>query len=409
MQPRLCSISLVALVAPVLCAQEWSRFRGPNGSGVGSADVPATWTEKDYAWKVKLPGVGNSSPVLWGERLFVTAGETKSGRRHLLCLHAADGRTLWKKNFEGVKYKMHKKNTVATSTPAVDAQRLYVAWASPEHYVVQAFDHAGQPKWEVDLGPYKSQHGFGVSLIVFEDLIICPNEQDGTSSLVALDAATGKKRWSIARNSGNATYSTPVVYQPKGRDAEIIFTNWKHGITGVDPRQGKVVWEASVFEPEKNERAIASPVIAGDLVLGTSGFVTAQKHLVALRPLRGGKVEEVWRNEKTVSHQSTPLVKDGLVFQFSEQGIVSCLDAANGKELWSERVDGTFAASPVCVGDRLYCPSQEGDVFVVAAARKYQLLGINPMGEACLASPAVAGGRMFFRTNSHVLCLAGKR
>src|SRR4029077_2783655 len=133
-------------------------------------------------------------------------------------------------------------------------------------------------------GPVKSQHGHGVSLILHDDLVIVPNEQDGGGTLVALERQSGKTRWKLTRNSGNATYSTPCVYQAAGRAPELIFTNWQHGITAVDPKAGTVNWETSVFEPKKNERAVASPVIAGDLILGTCGFVTAQKHFVAVRP-----------------------------------------------------------------------------------------------------------------------------
>src|SRR5581483_11932623 len=157
---------------------EWARFRGPNGTGIGTADLPASWADKDYRWKAKLPGLGNSSPVLWGERLFVTAGD-KAGARYLLCHHADDGRLLWRRDFDSPKYKMHKRNTVATATPAVDARHVYIPWATPDKYVVMAVDHAGKTSWEVELGPYKSQHGFGVSPILFEDLLILPNEQDG--------------------------------------------------------------------------------------------------------------------------------------------------------------------------------------------------------------------------------------
>jgi outer membrane protein assembly factor BamB len=390
-----------------LLAQEWTRFRGPNGSGHGvGVDVPLQWSEKDFAWKIELPGKGNSSPVLWGDKIFVTSGESKTGKRLVLCVNASDGKVLWKRDFAAGSYKMHQRNTVATSTPTVDEDRLYLTWATPENYTVQALDHQGKELWEISLGPYKSQHGFGSSPIVFEDLLILPNEQDGGGSLVALDKKTGKQAWSIPRQSGNATYATPCIYQPKGKPAEIIFTNWKHGITAVNPHTGKVTWEISCFEPTKNERSIASPVLANDLILGTCGFVTAQKHFVAVRPLQGNKVQEVWRFEKAVSYLPTPLVKGDHIYLCSEKGVISCLEVSSGKIVWQDRLEGQFSASPVCLEDRIYCVANTGEVSVLAAnPTKFQVLNQAFLGENTQSTPAIGAGRILFRTESQLMAL----
>lgn len=411
MTMRSCMIGAVAALVLVATAggQEWPRFRGVNGTGLGEApNLPATWTDKDYRWKVALPSQANSSPVLWGERIFVTAAERGTGRRLILCLAADDGRTLWSRTFEASAYPTHKRNSLATSTPAVDADCVYLAWATPEQYLVMALDHAGQTVWQKDLGPYKSQHGFGASPIVFEDLVVVTNEADGDGFLAALDRRSGEIRWRVARHGKNATYSTPCIFQLKGRPAEIIFTNWQHGITAIDGRSGKLAWEISAFEPNKQERAIASPVVAGDLVLGTCGFVTAQKHMVAVRPDGAGGVKEVWRLEKAVSYLPTPLVKGERIFLCSERGVASWLDAASGKLLWQERLDSDFSASPVCAGDRLYCVSNDGDVTVLAAADEYRFLGRSRLGAPTQSTPAIAGGRIYFRTASHLLCLGPK-
>jgi outer membrane protein assembly factor BamB len=387
-------------------ANEWTRFRGPNGSGIGVAtDLPVTWTEKDFLWKVSLPGKGNSSPVLWGEKIFLTAGDNKTGKRIALCVHADSGKLLWRRDFDSATYKLHQRNGIATATPTVDARHVYLAWATPAKYTVMALDHEGKTVWEKDLGPYKSQHGFGVSPIVHEDLLILPSDQDGGGSLFALDTATGKTRWQVPRKSGNATYATPCVYQAGNRPAEIVFTNWQHGITAVDPRSGKVTWEISTFEPTMPERSIASPIMVGDMVLGTCGFVTAQKHHVAVRPTDNGKAKEIWRVEKAVSYLGTPLVKGRWVFLFSEKGIGTCLEASTGKVLWQERLDGNFSSSAVCAGEHIYCPADNGEVVVIAAKDTYRLLARNPLGEATQATPAIARGRLFFRTSGHLLCI----
>jgi outer membrane protein assembly factor BamB len=393
-------------------AQEWARFRGPNGSGISPATLPARFSDKDYLWKVELPGLGHSSPILWGERIFVTAA-SKTGKRLVLCLDAVSGKTHWTHESDGGKYHTHRRNTFATATPCADEKHVYVTWATPGQYIVQALDHEGRSKWQTDLGPYKSQHGMGVSPVVVGDLVIVPGDMDGKGGfLAALERDTGKVRWKTPRQSGNATYATPCLYQPQGRTPQLIFTNWKHGVTAIDPATGKVEWELSVFEPNRPERSIASPVVAGDLLLGTCGFVTAQKHLVAVRPgdlAQGVKPKEAWRIEKAVSYLPTPLVKDGLVFLCSEQGVATCLDRATGKTLWQERLEGKFSASPVCAGERIFCVSDAGDVYVLAPTRKFQLLARNALGETVQATPAIANGRMYFRTARHLIAVGGKK
>ena len=148
----------------------------------------------------------------------------------------------------------------------------------------------------------------------------------------------------------------------------VVFTNWQHGITALDPRTGKVQWETSVFDTKKQERAIASPIIAGDLVIGTCGFVTAQKHFVAVRPDGKGQATEVWRIEKAVAYLPTPLVKEGTIYSCSELGIVNCIEARTGKLIWQQRLEGKFSASPVCAGKAIYCARQAlGEVFVLKA------------------------------------------
>jgi outer membrane protein assembly factor BamB len=358
-----------------------------------------------------VPGIGHSSPVLWGNRLFLTAGEKDTGKRLVIAFDATNGKTLWTQTFEGRRYKMHARNSSATATPAVDAQRLYVSWATPGKYEAMALDHDGKKLWEADLGPYKSQHGMGVSPIVHDDLVLLGNDQDDGGGLVALDVATGKVRWQVPRQPKNATYATPCIYRPGQGPAQAIFTNWQHGITAVDLKTGKVAWEISVFDTKKQERSVASPVVADDLILGTCGFVTGQKHLVAVRAGAGGtpKPTEVWRLEKAVSYLPTPLVKGARVYQCSEQGIASCLELSTGKVIWQERVPGAYSASPVCAGDHLYCASNEGDVLVLAAADKFRIVARNKLGEGTQSTPAIAGGRMYIRTSAHLIAIGGSQ
>jgi outer membrane protein assembly factor BamB len=391
-------------------AQEWSRFRGPNGTGISTQTLPIKWTEKDYLWKVSIPGRGHSSPVAWQDHVYVTTCEEKAGKQRVLCLDVRTGKTVWQRDFEYAGYKMHKRNTSATSTPTVDSERVYLVWASPKNYSVIALDRlTGKDAWKVDLGPYIGNHGFGASLMMYDDLLILTNEQDKKgSSLLALDGKTGKKVWDIPRNSGNATYSTPCIYQPANQPASLIFTNWQHGITALEPRTGKLRWETSCFEPKKQERAIASPIISGDLVIGTCGFVSAQKHFVAVRPTNDGKVAEVWRIEKPVAYLPTPLVKDGKIYSCTENGLVFCTNAADGKIIWQDKLEGQFAASPVCAGNNLYCVNHDGDVYVLELGDAFKQLARNSLKEGVQATPAIVGRRLVIRTHDHLIAIGTK-
>jgi outer membrane protein assembly factor BamB len=398
-------------VLPIAAAQEWTRFRGPNGSGVSDATtIPVKWTDADYNWKIELPGEGISAPVLWGEKLFVTSADAAAGKRWLLCINADDGKTLWSREFTFNSYKKHGNNTYATSTPAADAERVYALWQSKEASELVALDHAGRDVWRFDLGPFQGGHGGGISPIVHEDLVILQNDQEGPSYLVALDAASGKVRWKLDRTTDRASYATPCVYERPGRPAEIIFTEWKQGITAVDAKTGKQTWQIEVFGDE-TERAISSPIVAGDLVIGTCGFVTAKKHTVAVRPedtAAGVEVKEVFRFERQVAYLPSSLVYNGLLFCWSEQGIVTCLSATTGEQIWQQRVGGKYSSSPVCAGGKLYNIDEDGTLIVLAAADEFEELARNDLGEGSRSTPAIANGRIYLRTFSKLMSLGGK-
>jgi outer membrane protein assembly factor BamB len=401
---------IVLLMAATASAQEWPRFRGPNGDGISDAKtVPVEWTETDIRWRAALPGEGISSPVVWGERLFVTSAEPDLGRRHLICLRATDGDELWRQSATFSPYKKHTVNTFATSTPAVDAERVYQVWQSAESSVLLAFTHDGSPAWEFALDAFSEGHGGGISPIVWNDLVVLACDQQGPSYLVAVDRKTGQQRWKTPRRSKRAGYSTPCVYHVPGRPDELIFTEWKHGITGVDPRTGSVRWEVPCFG-QQTERAIASPIIAGDLIIGTCGFVTSDKHCVAVRPSESGRVseaKEVFRVERGAPHLPTPLAYNGRLFLVTEKGIASSVRLDDGEVVTTKRIGGNYSASPICIDGRLYAVSDDGEVVVLKADDSLEVLARNPLGEPSRATPAVSGGRLYLRTMSQVLCLGG--
>jgi outer membrane protein assembly factor BamB len=270
--------------------------------------------------------------------------------------------------------------------------------------VVMALDHDGKEKWKVDLGTYRSGHGSGASPIVHEGLVIVPNDQDAQgSSLVALDCADGKTRWTVPRKS-KATFTTPCVYQPKNGPAELIFVNYEHGITSVDPKSGKVNWEIDLFDKRHVETSIGSPIVAGDLIIGMSGWLGVRQEVVAVRP-NGGKPKEVYRITRSAPLCTTPLVVEDMLFLWTDGGMVTCADLATGEVHWRERVSGSYYSSPISTGKHILNVSREGDVVIVAAAKKFEEVAKNSVGEGTHSTPALAGGRLYVRTFSHLICI----
>jgi outer membrane protein assembly factor BamB len=404
-------VVLLFLASSVGRAQEWTRFRGPNGAGVSdAATVPAQWTENDVNWNVALPGIGHSSPVMWGDKIFLTSAFEDTALRLVLCLRASDGQIVWQHKYASSLHTKHKFNSFASSTPCLDAERVYCCWSTPDEYTLLALDHEGNEVWRTNLGPYVSQHSCGVSPIVNGDLIILGNDQgdenhQGASSVVAVDRGNGNVLWKLDRRTATVAYSTPCVYQPEGREAELIFNSESHGITSIDPRGGQVNWEIGVF----NKRSVSSPVIAGGLIFGSCGSGGGGNYLVAVRPPAntGSAPEIAYKVETSAPYVPTPVALDDLLFLWSDNGIVSCLRAATGDTVWQKRVGGNYHGSPVCVGGNLYCIREDGEVTVVAAADAFKLLGRNPLGEESRSTPAVADGRIYLRTYSHLISVGG--
>ncbi|MFG0332508.1 MAG: PQQ-binding-like beta-propeller repeat protein [Maioricimonas sp. JB049] len=419
MQQRSASLSAILLLLAALpvSAQEWDRFRGPNGSGLSDATtIPVSWTEADYAWRIELPGTGNSSPVLWKDQLYVHC-ESDSGRQRILqSRDARTGKLLWSKDFESSSHRTHKFNTYASSTPCTDEHHVYLAWATPEALKLAAIDHSGQLVWQSDsLGAVKGGHGFATSPIIHEDLIVIARDTQakGDSALIALDRMTGQIAWTVPRPGGRLNYSTPCVFQPQGRGAQLVFVAWPIGVTGIDAASGERLWEIEAFATDHGERAIASPIVHDDMVFATCAFTSSPKHLVALRPGLAdapSDVQEVWRiDNASVPHIPTLIVYEERLYAWSDQGICTCYDAASGRKIWQKRVGGRYFGSPVCVDGRLYCVDDAGICVVIATGDTYKELARNDLGEPSRATPAVANGMMYLRTISGLAAIGTYR
>ena len=408
-----------ASFAPNNTAQEWTRFRGPNGTGISHAKtIPTKISDADVNWKVELPATGHSAPVFWGDRIFLTSTGDKAGGINVLCLSALDGKLIWRRDFPLTPFPRHQFNSYAASTPAVDAERVYVVWNEPEHYRLTALDHGGKTVWQRDFGPFVSQHGCGTSPVGYQDKIILGNDQDdqkfvkestrsGDSFIVAVNAKTGKTVWQTPRRSAVVAYSTPCVYEPKNGQPALIFNSQAHGISALDPDTGKVLWE---YDQAFDKRTVSSPLIAGDLILGSCGSGGGGNFVTAVRagiPARGKKPELAYQIKKSAPYVTTGIVVGDLAWLWSDSGILTCFQAPTGEIRYQERVGGNFFGSPVWVDGRLFCVSTSGELVVVEATDKFNVLHRYPLNELCHSTPAVAGGRMFIRTEQHLWSIGG--
>ena len=409
--------ALLGSTALPCSGQEWTRFRGPNGTGISHAKtIPTKITDADLNWKIQLPGSGHSSPVLWGERIFLTATGDKAGGISVLSVAATDGKVIWKRDFALTPFARHQFNSFASSTPAVDADRVYVAWNEPEHFMLTALDHDGNTIWQRDFGPFVSQHGCGISPIVYEGKVILGNEQDdmkfvkeqtrsGTSFVVAVDSKTGKTLWETPRRSAVVAYSTPTVYTRRNGRPEIVLCSQGEGIYAVSPETGQVLWQ---YEQAFDKRSVSSPLIAGDVIIGTCGSGGGGNFVTAVRAgsaTSSGSAELAWQMKKSAPYVVTGVVVGDRAWFWSDSGILTCLEPQTGRIYYQERVGGDYFGSPVWVDGRLFCVSTKGELVVAEASDEFKVLRRYALKELCHSTPAVALGQMFIRTEKHLFSI----
>mgnify|MGYP000925130982 CR=1 FL=1 len=403
------SMILGLILAQAAFAQEWPRFRGPNGEGLSpDSSFPVRWTNDDYLWSKELPGIGYSSPVVYGPRLFITSALEEDATQIVSCLSTTDGTIVWQQRFASTKHERHPFNCFASSTPALDEDGLYFLWANPEQLAVVKLEQAtGKEMWRRDLGAFAAEHAVGASPIVYQDLLIVPNDQDGDSSIVALDRATGEIRWQAQRRTEKTAYATPCLYKPETGTAQLILTSWAHGFSGLDPQPRKTLWELPIFK----KRVVNSPLVCSGLVIGCSGGGGIGRQMFAVRPGqtdRGIEAEVVYEPKGSLPYVVTPVACGDLLFSWFDKGVVTCLEIASGEKIWQERIGGDYFGSPVCAGGKLYCISREGQVVVLSASRKFEELGRVDLGEPSHSTPAIAGGVMYLRTKSRIMALGSK-
>jgi outer membrane protein assembly factor BamB len=430
----------VQIAAPL----NWPQFRGSDATGIADGqNPPITWDVKtgtNVRWKTPIPGLGHSCPVVWGDRVFLTTAlsgdpnpkvrtgnygdvesvnDTTKHTWQVLCLDRDTGKVLWIRTaFEGVpKIKRHLKGSQANCTPATDGKRL-VACFGPEG--LYCYDLDGQLLWKRDLSTIDSsfaiereyEWGFGSSPVIHDGLVILQFDLSHDSFLAAYSLEDGSQVWSTPRDE-IPSWSTPTVWRNSQR-TEIV-TNAAQYARGYDPATGKELWRLA----KKSEITVPTPVPAGDLVFVVSGNRPIQP-IFAIKPgasadisLKDGQSSSAhiaWSKLRGGPYMPTPIVYGPHLYICSNAGVVTCYEAATGKEVYRERIGGeSYTASPVAADGRLYFVSEQGDVRVVKAGAEFELLAVNDMGDVCMAAPAISGGMLFVRSQHFLFALGRKQ
>jgi len=415
-------------------AQEWPSFRGPNGSGV-SADgqPPVTWnvqTSVNVAWRTTIPGLGHSSPIVSGERIYLTTAvadspaaqslvlgdQDRTGidpardivlhRWQVLALDRASGKVIWTRTpHQGVpRVKRHGKGSHASATPATNG-KIVVAMLGSEGLF--AFDASGAELWRHDLGALSVgladdptyEWGPASSPVIHGDTVIVQNDRYRDSYVIAFDLQTGKERWR-ARREELPSWATPLVHLQGGIGTVVV--NSPRNVRGHDVETGRERWR---IEDPDGQVKVSTPVAAGDLAIVTGGWPSAGRPIQAIR-VKDGSI--AWRHERGSPYTSTPLVYDGLVYIITDNGILSAYQVSDGARVYQQRVSrdaGAFSASPVAATGRIYLANEDGNIFVVRAGRTFELLATNDMNEVCMATPALTGNLLLVRTKTRLYAL----
>ncbi len=403
-------LTIVLLACVPSAAADWPQFRGPNGDGLSTATgVPIHWTATENVdWKTPIPGQGWSSPILAAGRLYLTTatGDAEADEPvslRAVCVDAATGRIVW--NVEVLRPdteaagQVHSKNSLASSTPVVDGNRLYVHFG---HMGTAALDLDGNVVWRQQNVTYDPMHGNGSSPVLVDDLLVFNCDAASNPFVVALDRATGDVRWRTPRKTparSKFSFCTPIFIEVDGRK-EIVSPGSGY-VAAYNPKDGRENWRVKYGE---GYSVVPRPIFAHGLIFVSSGFM--QPKLLAIDPhaAAGDATDEhiVWSRERGAPLTPSPLVVGDELYLVSDNGIATCVDARSGDVHWTKRLGGDFSASPVAAEGRIYLQNEEGVIYVVRADKTYELLATNDLAERALASPAIADGALIVRTESHL-------
>jgi outer membrane protein assembly factor BamB len=438
-------IALFALVVAA-AAQDWPSFRGPTASGVADGqNLPVRWDAQKRAgvlWKTEIHGLAHSSPVVWGDRVFLTTavsgkpdatfkpglyGEGTASddlsvhQWNVLCLDRATGKVLWERTaYQGVpKEKRHIKSTYANATPATDGRVVVAFFGSQGLY---AYDLAGNLLWKRDLGRFdvgaydapEYEWGTASSPILYKDLVIVQCDQQKGSFLAALDARSGNTVWRTERDE-LPSWGTPAIFPGKTR-VELV-TNGANFIRGYDPESGKELWRLG----GSSKITAPTPVSSGDLIVVASGR-RPEAPIFAIRAGANGDItlppgqshsqSVAWFKGQRGPYMPTPLIYGGSVYILSNDGIFSCYALADGQEIYRQRIPHAgsgFSSSPVASDGKIYLSSEDGEIFVAKAGPNFEILARNDMAEPLMATPAISAGLLIVRGQHHVWAIGQLR
>ncbi len=393
----------------------WPQWRGPRGDSVASAKLPTTWSKtENVAWKTPITGWGTSTPVIWKDAIFLTTQEKDS--LLVLRIDRATGKVVWQHELnKGTprrkgdlgNLRFHDEHNMASPSPITDGKHVWFHFGTGD-FACFTFD--GDKVWSTNLpekyGFYSIWWGHANSPVIIGDLIFSVCMQDpkggGKSYVVAHDKLTGKEKWLVDRTTGAKdepadSYTTPLVYQNKGRTELIVFGG--NVLDAYEPATGRKLWHCTVF---KGNRVITGPTLSGDTVYAVQGM---KGPLFAIKAGGDNDVNDThvrWKYAGTTPDAASPVVANGLVFLATNPGVAVCIDAETGKEVWKQRLGDGFRATPLVVGDKIYLFTKEGAGIVIDASREFKVLAKNELGEEIMASPAAVGGDLFIRTKAHL-------
>ena len=429
-------IAFVAVAGIGVSAQNWPAFRGEAARGVSeSGSPPRLWdvpAGSNVRWKVAIPGLSHASPVVWNGRAYVLsavaegsvldrtaqgvvfAKDTVQHEWKLHCVDLSSGALRWTRTIHTgtPRQPRHVRGTYANATPATNGRVIVVSLANEGLF---GLDMEGKVLWRVEMTPPKPDASLdpASSPVIIGDLAIVQNDWRQGSFAAAFDLSTGKERWRIPRSDG-LSWATPGVWTPPGASPQVVF-NSPAWIRAHDPASGREIWRLDNAVTSPWDR-VPTPVASGSLLFVGGGG--PEGPLLAVRSSATGEIRGepgahvAWRNTRGAFYLPTPLVREGLVYVVGDSGILTTYRARDGTQVYRQRIAadaGTISASPVAAGGRVYIASQDGDVFVVAAGEKYELLARNRVGEPIFATPAIAGDLMIVRTASHLYGLADRR
>jgi outer membrane protein assembly factor BamB len=396
-------------LTPFVHADNWPYWRGPDKNGISrETGLPTTWSAtKNVAWKLPLPGKGSSTPVIWGERIFMTAAE--NGDLILLCVNTG-GKIEWKRKIATAVRSVIKKDEAneASASPSTDGKHVFAFVGSGD---IACFDFAGNEIWKFNAqeryGKFDIQHGIHVTPLLYEDQLYLSLIHSNGHWVIALDKATGKDVWKIERKSdavgeSREAYASPCLWNNSG-EINLVVLGADY-TTGHRLKDGSEIWRLGDLNPKTKYstalRIISSPVATdGMLVVPTArgGLIVALKQ-GAKGTIKAGSPFEQWRNLKGAPDVPSPLVHDGLVYLQGAIGVLSCVDAQTGKEYYQERLHAErYRASPVYADGKIYLTSREGNFSVLKAGSKLQILATNTLPDEFTASPAISNGRIYLR------------